>query len=127
MFADLGSYVKQGEKLAELDEGELAALVKQAEDQIKVVEAQGNLTAMEHQIALNQTMASLNQAMVGLIQIFHQNLQTCQIHLTLSGFPELEAAKTAVKDAKFALNEVNGRMGQLQTSYLTMVLFQNRK
>ena len=52
MFADLGAYVKQGEKLAELDEGELPALVKQAEDQIKVVEAQGNLTAMEHQIAL---------------------------------------------------------------------------
>ncbi len=107
MFADLGAYVKQGDKLAELDEGELPALVKQAEDQIKVVEAQGNLTAMEHQIALNQTMASLNQAMVGLNTNLPPETPTLPNSPDLSGFPELEAAKTAVDDAKFALNEVN--------------------
>ena len=106
MFADLGAYVKQGEKLAELDEGELPALVKQAEDQIKVVEAQGNLTAMEHQIALNETMASLNQAMVGLNTNLPPESPTMPNTPDLSGFPELEAAKTAVEDAKFALNEV---------------------
>src|SRR4051794_27500365 len=59
MFADLGSYVKQGQKLAQLDEGDLTTKVKQAEDQVKVVEAQGNLKEMEQQITLNQTMASL--------------------------------------------------------------------
>ena len=83
MFANLGAYVKQGEKLAELEhEGELPTLVKQAEDQIKVVEAQGNLTAMEQQIALNQTMASLNQAMVSLNTNLPPNHQRYQNHQT---------------------------------------------
>lgn len=107
MAAELGAYVKQGDQLAELDEGELPALVKQAEDQIKVVEAQGNLTAMEHQIALNETMASLNQAMVGLNTKLPPETPTMPDSPDLSGYPALEAAKTAVADAKFALNEVN--------------------
>lgn len=107
MVADLGAYVKQGDKLAELDEGDLPALVKQAENQIKVVEAQGNLTAMEHQIALNETMASLNQAMVGLNTNLPPETPTIPNSPDLSGYPDLEAAKTAVQDAKFALNEVN--------------------
>ena len=106
MFVELGSYVKQGQPLAELDEGDLPAQVKKAEDQIKVIEAQGNLTAMEHQIALNQTMASLNQAMVGLNTSLPPESPKMPDAPALSGFPELEAAKTAVKDAELALTEV---------------------
>ncbi len=119
VFADLGSYVKQGQKLAELDEGNLAAQVKQAEDQIKVVEAQGNLTAMEHQIALNQTMASLNQAMVGLNTMLPPESPKLPEAPALSGFPELEEAKTAVKDAEMALAET------IQEWETTNELFEN--
>jgi multidrug efflux pump subunit AcrA (membrane-fusion protein) len=105
IFAELGSYVKQGQKLGELDEGDLAVQVKQAEDQIKVVEAQGNLTAMEHQIALNQTMASLNQAMAGLNTMLPPEAPKLPEAPSLSGFPELEEAKTAVKDAEMVVSE----------------------
>lgn len=103
ILADVGAYVKQGDKLAELDEGNLAELVKRAEDQVKAVEAQGNLTAMEQQIALNQTMASINQAMVGLNTALPPEAPRLP---EMSGFPELEAAKTAVKDAELALTEI---------------------
>lgn len=103
IFKDIGVYVKQGDKLAEMDEGDLALQVKQAEDQVRVAEAQGNLTSMEQQIALNQTMASINQAMVGL----NTSLPPEAPRLPeMSGFPELEAAKTAVKDAELALAEI---------------------
>lgn len=116
LYADLGVYVKQGEKLAELDEGNLASQVKQAENQIKVVEAQGNLTAMEQQITLNQAMASLNQTMVGL----NTSLPPEAPRLPeMSGFPELEAAKTAVKDAELALAEITQEWEE------TNELFQN--
>lgn len=111
IFADLGSYVKQGQKLAELDEGNLAAEVKKAEDQIKIVEAQGNLTAMEQQIALNQTMASLNQSTTVSRNTTPLTSTPASPKLpaapaSSSGSPELEAAKTAVRDAELTLNEV---------------------
>ncbi|MDQ0242546.1 multidrug resistance efflux pump [Bacillus fengqiuensis] len=106
IYADLGSYVKQGQKLAELDEGDLAVKVKQAENQIRIVEAQGHLTAMEQQIALNQTMASLNQAMAGLNTTTPPESPTLPESPEFLGFPELEAAKTVVKDAELALTEV---------------------
>ncbi|WP_077214405.1 HlyD family secretion protein [Bacillus dakarensis] len=100
--AELGAYVKEGQVLAELDEGDLAEQVKRAEDQVKVVEAQGNLQAMEQQIALNQTMASLNQAMVSL----NMAPPEAPVLPQLAGFPELEAAKVAVQDAELALTEI---------------------
>lgn len=103
IFAEAGTYVKQGDKLAELDEGNLAELVKRAEDQVKALEAQGNLTAMEQQIALNQTMASINQAKMDLNIALPPEAPRLP---EMSGFPELEAAKTTVKDAELALTEI---------------------
>ncbi|KMY51896.1 HlyD family secretion protein [Peribacillus loiseleuriae] len=113
VFTDLGSYVEQGQKLAELDEGDLAAEVKQAEDQIKIVEAQGNLTALEQQIALNQTMASLNQTTTVSHNTTTPTPESPKLPAAApaapassSGQPELEAAKNAVKDAELTLNAV---------------------
>lgn len=99
ILTELGTYVKQGDKLAELDDGDLAIQLKQAEDQVKVVEAQGNLTAMEQQIALSQTMASLNQGVTALPPEPPQMPE-------MSGFPEVEAAKIAVQDAELAFSEI---------------------
>lgn len=97
LHADLGSYVTQGQKLAVLDEGDLAAQVKIAENNVKVAESQGNLKAMEQQIALNETKASLNTKLPESPKLPDSP--------TLSGYPELEAAKTAVEDAKLALTD----------------------
>ena len=52
-------------------------------------------------------MASLNQAMVGLNTNLPPESPTMPNSPDLSGFPELESAKTAVADAKLALTEIN--------------------
>ncbi len=101
IYKEIGAYVKAGEKLAELDEGDLPELVRRAEDQVKVVEAQGNLTAMEQQIALNQTLATINYSAVSSEII----TPVAPILPELPKYSELEAAEKAVKDAELALTE----------------------
>lgn len=103
IYKEIGTYVKAGEKLAELDEGNLPELVQRAIDQVKVVEAQGNLTAIEQQIALNQTLASINHSAVSL----NITPPVAPIRPEMPGYPELEAAKKALKDAELALTEKN--------------------
>lgn len=101
IHTEIGAYVKAGDQLAELDEGNLPELVQRAADQVKVAEAQGNLTAMEQQIALNQTMASINHSAASA----KMTAPEAPALPEMAGYPELEAAKTAVKDAELALAE----------------------
>lgn len=101
IYKEIGAYVKAGEKLAELDEGNLPELVRHAEDQVKVAEAQGNLTAIEQQIALNQTLATINYSSVSS----EITAPVAPIFPEMPGYSELEAAQTAVQDAILVLTE----------------------
>ena len=99
IYKEIGNYVKAGEKLAEIDEGNLPELVQRAKDQVKVAEAQGNLKAMELQITLNQTLARINYSAISE-KVTEPVPPTPPKN---SGYSELEAAKIAAKDAELAL------------------------
>ncbi len=59
IYVDLGSYVKKGDKLALMFEGDLAHQVRQAEAKVKTIEVNAQIQKIEQQIALNQMKVSL--------------------------------------------------------------------
>jgi HlyD family secretion protein len=60
IFAELGSYVTKGQKLAQLDEGDLVYRMKQAESLMKKNEAEAHVKEIDQQINLNKTNADLS-------------------------------------------------------------------
>lgn len=58
-YVDLGTYVKQGDKLALMFEGDLAYQLKQAEAKVKTVEVNAQIQKIEQQIALNQMKVTI--------------------------------------------------------------------
>ncbi|HHW37913.1 MAG TPA: HlyD family efflux transporter periplasmic adaptor subunit [Bacillales bacterium] len=120
IYKEIGAYVVAGEKLAELDEGNLAELVQRAKDQVKMVEAQGNLTAMEQQIALNQTLAGINYSAVSM-KIAPPIAPT---RPEMPGYSELEATQKALKDAELILDNKNKELDEAMELFEEGILSQ---
>jgi multidrug resistance efflux pump len=83
IFIELGASVQKGQKLAQLDDGDLAYRVKQAEVHVNSVQLEAQEKAIDQQISLNQSKVSL----------------------TTTSASDLEQAKADVQDAQIALSE----------------------
>lgn len=81
IFVQVGAYVTKGQKLAQLDDNDLAYRVKQGEARVNSVQLEAEEKAIDQQISLNQSKVSL----------------------TTSSTSDIEQAKTAVKAAEIAL------------------------
>jgi HlyD family secretion protein len=58
--AEVGTYVKEGQQLALLDESDLVYRIEQAEAEVMVTEAEARMRAIEQQIQLNQIKVTLS-------------------------------------------------------------------
>ena len=81
IFVELGVYVKKGQKIAQLNDKDLAYRIKQAEAHVNSVQLEAKEKAIDQQISLNQSKVSL----------------------TANSTSDVDVAKSVVQDAELAL------------------------
>lgn len=121
IYAELGVYVKKGDKLALMFEGDLAHQLRQAEARVKSIEVNTQIQKIEQQIALNQMKVEIaagsadgiEDAELAVLQAeaalteAQKNYENEQLLFQQGGIPrqQVDQAQKAISQAEQQLNK----------------------